>query len=86
MENSLSQKIPICQACASGSNQEPQAEEDRAVVPAEEAAPSLEVESERRASEEVTVELRDPCLNHPRIERTRYHAHVSQRLDTGVEE
>ena len=33
MENSFSQKIPICQACASGSNQEPQAEEDLAVVP-----------------------------------------------------
>ena len=28
MENSFSQKIPICQACASGSNQEPQEEED----------------------------------------------------------
>ena len=27
MENSVSQKIPICQACASGSNQEPQEEE-----------------------------------------------------------
>ena len=64
MENSFSQKIPICQACASGSNQEPQEEEEQATVPLEEAAPSrAEASDARIASEEVTVELRDPYLN-----------------------
>ena len=62
MENSSSQKIPICQACASGSNQEPQEEEALAVVPLEEAAIPLGRPSDG-ASEEVRVELRDPYLN-----------------------
>ena len=61
MENSFSQKIPICQACASGSNQEPQ-EEEVAVVPLEEAANSPEGTS-GMPSDEVPVELRDPYLN-----------------------
>ena len=62
MENSVSQKIPICQACASGSNQEPQ-EEEIAVPPLEEAAHIPEEASEGIPLGEGPVELRDPYLN-----------------------
>ena len=55
-------EIPICQACASGSNQEPQ-EEEVAVAPLEEAANIPEGTSEGMPSDEVPVELRDPYLN-----------------------
>ena len=60
----LTKDTDLSSLCASGSNQEPQEEEDLAVVPLEEAAtPLAEVSDGRIASEEVTVEFRDPYLN-----------------------
>ena len=64
MENSVSQKIPICQACASGLNQELQEEEAPAAVPLEEAAGPQGEPSDGPPPEELMVELRDPYLIH----------------------
>ena len=63
MENSVSQKIPICQACASGSPQEAQEEEIHASVPLEKRAERQGEPLNELLPEDSPVELRDPYLN-----------------------
>ena len=63
MENSVSQKIPICQACASGLPQESQEEEIDAVVPLEDGAELQAEPLNELPPEDYPAELRDPYLN-----------------------
>ena len=61
MENSISQKIPICQACASGSGEPPEETEIDSQVNKDD-----EVQGEHNEEglqDEALIELRDPYLN-----------------------
>ena len=60
MENSLAQKIPVCQVCASGS-EELREEQSLAPAPVENLEP--DGDDERPEQERVSIELRDPYLN-----------------------
>ena len=63
MENSLSQKIPICQACASSSTQEVLEEEPPALVPLEEVAGAQGESVDPHVEGSQIIDLRDPYLN-----------------------
>ena len=63
MENSILQKMPICQACASSSTQEVLEEESPALVPLEEGAETKGEPTTELPQEGSLIELRDPYLN-----------------------
>ena len=60
MENSVAQKIPVCQACASGSDEHPE-EQSRESIPVENM--ELSGNDERPEQERVLIDLPDPYLN-----------------------
>ena len=63
MENSVSQKIPICQACASGSAQRAVEQEPSVLGPQEEGAEVPREASNELLPEDTPVQLRGPYLN-----------------------
>ena len=62
-ENAISQKIPICQACASSSTQEIVEGEPPALIPEREMAGAQDEFIDPHVEDSQPIELRDPYLN-----------------------